>query len=84
MPFQVERVCSGCGTQLHVSTVKAEVVEEINGSSQKSQPSTKRRRRSHGEANTDSESAGYDTCLTFDAKLETKRVTRNSARLSAN
>ncbi|XP_057776704.1 uncharacterized protein LOC130995441 [Salvia miltiorrhiza] len=77
---RVERVCSGCGTQLPGSTVKAEAVEEVNnanGPSQNSQPhesSKKRRRRSHRQANRDSDS---DT-------LDIKRVTRGSARLSAN
>ncbi|KAL8494250.1 hypothetical protein ACS0TY_025156 [Phlomoides rotata] len=56
-----ERVCPGCGTQWHGSSVKSEAVEEENDdaveeendashSTQPAEPSTKRRRRSHHEA----------------------------------
>ncbi|KAG6402572.1 hypothetical protein SASPL_134769 [Salvia splendens] len=80
---RVERVCSGCGTQLQGSTVKEELREEIsnaNGSSQRrAESSRKRRRRPHPEA-----SAGIDTTGDDSPPMsKPKRATRSSARLSA-
>lgn len=81
------RVCPGCGTQWHGSTVKGEATEmnNSNGPSQNSQRperSAKRSRRSYQEGNSDT--AEYGTSPSFDAISDTKRMTRRSARLSAN
>ncbi|KAG6434725.1 hypothetical protein SASPL_106367 [Salvia splendens] len=85
-----ERVCSGCGTQLQGSTVKAELVEEITNAdvhlqySQRTESSRKRSRRSNREANADIDDTGDDSSLTSATMSKTKRVTRSSDRLSIN
>ncbi|KAI3461045.1 hypothetical protein Pfo_017708 [Paulownia fortunei] len=85
---RVERVCPGCGTQWHGSMVKAEAAEKVDDPNVPSQnpqppePSMKRRRKSYREANADI--AGSDSSLTAAAMSDAKRVTRRSARLSAN
>ncbi|KAH6758929.1 embryo defective 1379 [Perilla frutescens var. frutescens] len=83
-----ERVCPGCCMQWHGSTVKADIIEEMNHSngpsskSQRPEASRKRIRRSYQEGNADT--AEYGSSLNFDAISDTKRVTRRSARLSAD
>lgn len=86
--MQVERVCPGCGTQWHGSMVKAEAVEKANDpivtsqNTQPPEPSMKRKRKSYRESNADI--AGCDSSVTSAAVSDMKRVTRSSARLSAN
>ncbi|CAI9776701.1 unnamed protein product [Fraxinus pennsylvanica] len=83
---QVERVCPGCGTKWPGSAVKAEAVQEENDpnlTSQNSQPPepsvrAKRRIREVGINNAES-----DSCPVSASLHETKRVTRNSARLKS-
>ncbi|KAL2470463.1 embryo defective [Abeliophyllum distichum] len=83
---QVERVCPGCGTKWHGSVVKADAGEEEhdpNLPSQNPQPpesSVRTRRRIREVDNNNAES---DSCPTSVALPETKRVTRNSARLKS-
>ncbi|KAL2236360.1 non-structural maintenance of chromosomes element 1 homolog [Sesamum indicum] len=84
---RIGRVCPGCGTQWHGSTVKAESAEDddSNITSQDPQPpesSMKRKRKSYEEAN--AEVVGSGSALTSATLPDRKRVTRSSARLSAN
>ncbi|KAG6438080.1 hypothetical protein SASPL_103016 [Salvia splendens] len=85
-----EKVCSGCGTQLQGSTVKAELVEEITNAdvhlqnSQQAESSRKRSRRSNREANADIDDTGDDSSLTSATMSKTKRVTRSSGRLTSS
>ncbi|KAK4441511.1 hypothetical protein Salat_0486000 [Sesamum alatum] len=84
---RVGRVCPGCGTQWHISTVKAEATEDDDPSitsqdPHRSEPSMKRRRKSYQEANSDV--AGSGSALTSATLPDRKRATRSSARLSAN
>ncbi|KAL0461020.1 UNVERIFIED_CONTAM: hypothetical protein Slati_0729200 [Sesamum latifolium] len=84
---RIGRVCPGCGTQWHGSTVKAESTEadDSNITSQDPQPpepSIKRKRKSYQEANADV--VGSGSALTSATLPDRKRVTRSSARLSAN
>ncbi|KAL2487856.1 embryo defective [Forsythia ovata] len=81
---KVERVCPGCGTKWPGSVVKADVGEEEHDPNLPSQnpqppePSVRTRRRIREVDNNNAES---DSCPTSVALPETKRVTRNSARL---
>ncbi|KAL0437264.1 UNVERIFIED_CONTAM: hypothetical protein Sradi_0434300 [Sesamum radiatum] len=80
---KIGRVCPGCGTQWHSSTVKAESTEDYDSNitsqdPQPPEPSIKRKRKSYQEANADVVGSGSATLS------DRKRVTRSSARLSAN
>ncbi|PIN22768.1 Non-SMC (structural maintenance of chromosomes) element 1 protein (NSE1) [Handroanthus impetiginosus] len=85
---RVERACPGCGTRWPGSSVAAEVQQEVEDSNDLSQnplppqPSMKRRRSLHQEANADVSEA--HSSLTSASTSDTKRVTRRSARLSAH
>lgn len=89
--LQGERVCPGCGTQWHGSSVKAEAVEEENdgveeeendadvNNTQPPEPSMKRRRRA-----TKAEIAESESSLSSTAIHDSRRASRRSARIGAN